>query len=1089
MAGAVEMTSIGRGYRSNKKWPCTACTYLNPPLESRCEMCLAHRPLHKNGLTSEEDHHASFSDNTGKGRQETKKRQVVDTNSGCSRKSPMLIDLTAVTSCKRTFDGGEVEEFYMASMESARSKKRRKGIPIVTTSEISEKSSPSTQEASSATHALITRKNYDNRNVRSDISSVRDRENESFSSSASSSLPLHWNSGVSRHDNTPSSWSFTTTQSWNQKVNNQDAIMQTNSRNLDSSTLVQHSTKEESEGNEPKVTTQTTLFGNIVKNIQQKDLSSCSTSSSSSRNYSKYKYNHLSEKHEETQQQLHSKHPPNRSNVEWEDTMKRKSLGAHCHPKGKNEEQHTRIQSLPSPSNSISLSISTQDPQKSYNEAQYQSLLSKSQQILNQTFKISNLRNLQPQAIQCALRRQSQIIVMATGGGKSLCYQLPAAVLPGITIVLSPLIALMIDQVHGLNERGINAALLSSANAEKENIHVMQRLVGRKVDEDKSQSKKKKTNKESTTTTTTTITPPVKPIKLLYCTPELVETTRFRAILTDLYKRNQLSLFAVDEAHCLSTWGHDFRPAYRKLSWLRTSFPEVPCMACTATATPKVIQDIRDNLMMKEGEVPCHLSSFNRDNISYEVRYKDVLNAFNSRGDILDLIYVVKQQHGAAAKAGVPCSGIIYVHKRNDTEKLAREIFKETGIRAAAYHAGLKDKERKETQRKWTDGSIQVAVATVAFGMGIDLPHVRYVLHWAMAKSVEGFYQESGRAGRDGKPAISILYYSKEDASKFSFLIKKAMENKINKPKGANIAHSNDVKEDSRSLAALEGMVDYCIRPGCRRKYLLHHFGEDIDDNICNNKCDFCINPSRVEKLICDAEQSEVVKHVFRQKHFNGIRGKGKSSPSKEWDGQWTGPPEGGNCDDEFGDFDETLGPGDLGITGYVCADDPSEDYGIADKNKRLGGFVKATSILKKYEMLECQEGKKNGFVKFRTRSTEPRKLDAVSKDTVVIPEHLREKFPDPLASLSKSQSNEGKSSTEGSKDIRSRLEKLKAELAQLREKKAARLANGNGEGAPSGVTGCGGFGSGNPKSNLTPPPPLSLSFRHSKKEKMKIRR
>ncbi|ACI64565.1 predicted protein, partial [Thalassiosira pseudonana CCMP1335] len=291
-----------------------------------------------------------------------------------------------------------------------------------------------------------------------------------------------------------------------------------------------------------------------------------------------------------------------------------------------------------------------------------------------------------------------------------------------VTIVVCPLIALMVDQVNNLHKKGIHTAACwsSSHRKSKRNIQDMR----------------------------------LTPIQILYCTPELLETDKFRAILTKLHSARRLHLIAIDEAHCLSTWGHDFRPAYRKLRLLREAFPSVPIMACTGTATSKVVQDIRDVLCLDSTTAPCLMGTFNRPNISYEVRYKDSL------------------QHDVAEKAKQPCSGIIYVHKREDCTTLAIQISKTTGLVAAAYHAGLKDAEREDTQQKWTAGSVHVAVATVAFGMGIDLPHVRYVVHWSLAKSLEGFYQESGRAGRDGKPSISILYYSKDDASKFAFLLK-----------------------------------------------------------------------------------------------------------------------------------------------------------------------------------------------------------------------------------------------------------------------------------------------------------------------------
>jgi len=317
---------------------------------------------------------------------------------------------------------------------------------------------------------------------------------------------------------------------------------------------------------------------------------------------------------------------------------------------------------------------------------------------MKETFRISSLRNLQPQAVDGALRGQSQIVVMATGGGKSLCYQLPAAVLPGVTVVVSPLIALMQDQVQALNAKGIPAALYSSANGQRENAEVLQRLVG------KSSSKKGDIQSASNGEGP----PPPKPLKLIYCTPELIETNKFRAVLSDLYKRGQLALFAVDEAHCLSSWGHDFRPAFRKLTWVRQSFRDIPITACTATATQRVIADIRSTLDLPEKTVPCYLGSFNRQNISYEIRYKDNIDSTNPRGSMGDLTALIRKEHETAKAAGVPASGIVYVHKRADASLLAQRICRESGVVARPYHAGLKDNERTNIQKQWTSGALQV---------------------------------------------------------------------------------------------------------------------------------------------------------------------------------------------------------------------------------------------------------------------------------------------------------------------------------------------------------------------------------------------
>ena len=341
-----------------------------------------------------------------------------------------------------------------------------------------------------------------------------------------------------------------------------------------------------------------------------------------------------------------------------------------------------------------------------------ESLMDRATHILQSTFKLRSLRPLQQKAIQGCLSCKSQIVILATGGGKSLCYQLPALVggnnfnhqslnakNSSVTIVVCPLIALMIDQVNNLMKKGVlTAACWSSSHSAKDKAHIMKRLSIEKSSSSKS-SKTAESNVDLT------------PIQILYVTPELIETERFRGVLMKLHDTNRLFTFAIDEAHCLSTWGHDFRPAYRKLTWIRETFPDVPIMACTGTATEQVINDVRSTLSFGK-DVPCHLGTFNRQNINYEVRFKDSLNT-QPQGAITDLVNEVKKQHAAAERAKQPCAGIIYVHKREDCQSLAMQISKSTGIVAAAYHAGLKDKERDEAQRKWCDGTIKVVVATV----------------------------------------------------------------------------------------------------------------------------------------------------------------------------------------------------------------------------------------------------------------------------------------------------------------------------------------------------------------------------------------
>ena len=674
---------------------------------------------------------------------------------------------------------------------------------------------------------------------------------------------------------------------------------------------------------------------------------------------------------------------------------------------------HETTFQIPIPSTaSNDLSSSTILPQDPFQR--YQHLYQKALKTLKHTFRINSLRNLQPQAIQSALQNKSQIIIMATGGGKSLCYQLPAAVLPGVTIVVSPLIALMVDQVRSLREKGVEAACICSANSHKENKDILQRLKtggrGNTSTDNNGGAATSKSNKHKSSVGT-------KPIKLLYCTPELIQTPRFRTVLTELHSKNHLSLIAIDEAHCLSTWGHDFRPSYRQLSWIRQSFPTLPCMACTATATAKVISDMRQVLGFGS-DVECHLSTFNRPNVHYEVRYKDTMSEDVA---MKNLIQVILKEHENCRRDNRPCSGIIYVHKRNDTELLTLKI-QEAGITAAPYHGGLKDAQRKEIQDKWTIGEVQVAVATVAFGMGIDLAHVRYVLHWSLPKSVEGFYQESGRGGRDGSTAKSIVYYSKDDASKFKYLIKKQAEAKAAK-------ENREPRGDNAKLTALYEMVDYCTTGGCRRQYLLKHFGELIEPGkICKKTCDYCINPKKTEGAIngsvTSSSRSRAVRDVKNQMRKFKI---GAAFSREEYNGNE------GEYDQRHSNFVNESG---LGITQLGSAFDSTSDY---------KGSRSSKDILSHYETKECGETK--GFVTFKAKGrkalenamTDKANNESVPK-SIPMPAHLLAKISNlhSQASSPSKCSNRVQSSTE----ISSEADKLRAELASLKDQKKQLIKN-----------------------------------------------
>ena len=392
----------------------------------------------------------------------------------------------------------------------------------------------------------------------------------------------------------------------------------------------------------------------------------------------------------------------------------------------------------------------------------------------------------------------------------------------------------------------------------------------------------------------------------------------------------------------LFSWGHDFRPAYRKLAWLRTQFPNTPCMACTATATPQVIEDIQTILHLKNA--PLLQGSFDRPNIFYKVKYKH-------DGALDEMIQWIAKQHTKSNTPKEKCSGIVYVHKREDTSFIASRI-RQLKIRAEPYHAGLNKVDRNRIQEEWSQDQVQVAVATVAFGMGIDLPHVRYVIHWTIPKTLEGFYQESGRAGRDGLPSHSILYYSPDDVAKFKYLIQMQSRNATD----ANL---------ERKLQGFEQMVKYCTNAACRRNALIQHFGGSPVS--CQRTCDYCRNPEKVKRTI---QSAAIVGDVLGTKYKSSMP---YQSVPKDWD------------QDHFYDDEDAVAQdwGD-GMVGDLRVTDPGGSpwniTSVPQPPKSLkGGFVRASSILDKYEKLE----QKASFAKDKKDYERP-------AQAVPIPEHFR---------------------------------------------------------------------------------------------------
>jgi ATP-dependent DNA helicase RecQ len=417
--------------------------------------------------------------------------------------------------------------------------------------------------------------------------------------------------------------------------------------------------------------------------------------------------------------------------------------------------------------------------QSKYNKDQYIKLKGVKMLVENETellsklkevFGYTNFRGTQEAIINNLLAGKNTFVIMPTGAGKSMCYQLPALTMEGIAVVISPLIALMKNQVDQLNAIGVNAQVLNSTLSKAEMTRVKKEVLNGEV-------------------------------KLLYVAPESLTKEENIAFL----KKARICFVAIDEAHCISEWGHDFRPEYRRIKSILEQLGTMPIIALTATATPKVQVDIQKNLQMEEANV--FKSSFNRKNLYYEVRPKS--------GTKKQLIKYIKQHKGK--------SGIVYCLSRKKVEEIA-ELLRVNDIKALPYHAGLDADIRMKNQDAFLSEEVDVIVATIAFGMGIDKPDVRYVIHYDVPKSLEGYYQETGRAGRDGLEGNCIMFYAYKDILKLE---------KFNKDK--NVTE----RENARQL--LQEMVAFSESAVCRRKQLLFYFGEHLDEDC--GFCDNCMNP------------------------------------------------------------------------------------------------------------------------------------------------------------------------------------------------------------------------------------------------------
>ena len=393
-------------------------------------------------------------------------------------------------------------------------------------------------------------------------------------------------------------------------------------------------------------------------------------------------------------------------------------------------------------------------------------------EALQRYFGYNSFRQNQQEIITHVMGGADALVLMPTGGGKSICYQIPALMLPGTAIVISPLISLMKDQVEALRANGIEAEALNSGNDLTADTVIRRKCVSGGL-------------------------------KLLYLSPE-----KAIAEAEHLLQYTRISLFAIDEAHCISQWGHDFRPEYTQLGALREKFPDIPMMALTATADKITRQDIIRQLRLKDAKE--FISSFDRPNLSLTVK-----RGYKGKEKLRFIVNFIKARPMEA--------GVIYCLSRKGTESLAADL-RRLGINAAPYHAGLTTTERSQTQEAFKRDSLLVVCATIAFGMGIDKSNVRWVIHYNMPKSLESFYQEIGRAGRDGAPADTILFYSLADIIQLTEFAKQSGQQDVN-------------------INKLRQMREYAESNVCRRRILLNYFSEQTGHD-CGN-CDICANPPR----------------------------------------------------------------------------------------------------------------------------------------------------------------------------------------------------------------------------------------------------
>ena len=428
-------------------------------------------------------------------------------------------------------------------------------------------------------------------------------------------------------------------------------------------------------------------------------------------------------------------------------------------------------------------------------------MLNKARQILQKLYGYEDFRPGQKKVVESLLNRNDTVAIMPTGAGKSICFQIPALLFEGVTLVISPLISLMKDQVDSLRQLGIAAVYINSSVSKAQLYKDLQNISAGFY-------------------------------KIIYIAPERL-TSEY---LPDSFKNLNISMVAVDEAHCLSQWGHDFRPSYRNILNFTNSLRIKPIIsAFTATATPEVKTDIINLLGLKQPNV--FVTGFDRPNLYFSVLRGEVKDKF-----VID--YVKKHQDEA---------GIIYVGTRKDVDAL-QVLLEIKGIKAGRYHAGMTDEERNQMQEDFLYDNLSVMVATNAFGMGIDKPNVRYVIHYNMPKNMEAYYQEAGRAGRDGLSGNCILLYSPQDTQLQKFLISKSTESEI---------------RQQLEYKRLQSMVDYCHTPQCLRAFILHYFGEFDVEEHCDN-CSNCKLEGELIDITIDAQK--VLSCVYRMHERFGVK-------------------------------------------------------------------------------------------------------------------------------------------------------------------------------------------------------------------------